>query len=117
MMSRLHNLERSIANQGQVPGDATNAVTVSYAHKGLMLVVNATVVKLFILSLTCVFKVKSSESVERVLMARRLGPQEGLSQLPSLRQALNTHPPIPWHLRTCSASSSGPLLPKGVKQK
>lgn len=55
-MSRLHNLERSISNQGQVPGDATNAVTVSCAHKGLMLVVNAIVVKLFILSLTWFLK-------------------------------------------------------------
>jgi len=46
-------------------------------------------------------------------MARRLGPQEGPSQLPSLRQALSTHSPTPWHLRTCSASSSCPLPPKG----
>lgn len=52
MMARLHNLEHSISNQGQVHGDATGAVTVSHAHKGLTLVVNAIVLKLFISSLT-----------------------------------------------------------------
>lgn len=58
-MPRLHNLEHSISNQGQVHGEAASAATVSCAHKGLMLVVNAIVLKLFILSLTYVFKMKS----------------------------------------------------------
>lgn len=58
-MPRLHSLEHSISNQGQVHGDATSAATGSCAHKGLMLVVNAVVLKLFILSLTYVFKMKS----------------------------------------------------------
>ena len=59
IMPRLHSLEHSISNQGQVHGDATSAATGSCAHKGLMLVVNAVVLKLFILSLTYVFKMKS----------------------------------------------------------
>lgn len=90
MMTRLHNLEENTSNQGLRPKDATNAVTEPHAHKGLVLGVNGVVLKFLILSLTYVFKI--SEPVEHVLMAWRLGPQEGPSQLPSLTQALN-HPP------------------------
>lgn len=71
-----------------------------------MLGVNGVVLKFLILSLTCVFKI--SEPVEHVLMAWRLGPQEGPSQLPSLRQALN-HPPS--HSLVPQDMPSLPFLP------
>lgn len=72
MMARLHNLEHSVSNQGQVHGDATGAVTVSHAHKGLTLAVNAVVLKLFNLSPTYVFKMKSRSQLSMCWWLRGL---------------------------------------------